>query len=99
MAHMNVNFEVEIHVAIRGDNLYAATIMPFHVTGYGDTFDNSIDRAKKGLDHLLKAYEDEDNLEVFLEESGIAYTLAGEAPAVDSSVRRVREQIAYAGSN
>jgi len=99
MAQMNVNFEVEIHVAERSDHLYAATIMPFHVTGYGDTFDSSIDRAKEGLDHLLKAYEDEGNLEAFLDESGIEYTLAAEAPAVDGSVRRVREQIAYAGTH
>ena len=91
MAQTNVNFEVEIHVVIRGDNLYAATIMPFHVTGYGDTFDSSIDRAKEGLEHLLRAYEDEGNLEAFLDESGIEYTLADEAPAVDGSVRRVRE--------
>ena len=99
MAQVNVNFEVEIQVAERGENLYAATIMPFHVTGYGDTFDNSIDRAKEGLDHLLKAYEDEGNLESFLNESGIEYTLAAETPAVDGSVRQVREQIAYAGSH
>ena len=38
MADTNVNFEVEIHVAQRGEHLYAATIMPFHVTGYSDTF-------------------------------------------------------------
>ena len=99
MAQVNVNFEVEIQVAERGENLYAATIMPFHVTGYGDTFDDSIDHAKEGLDHLLKAYEDEGNLESFLNESGIEYTLAAETPAVDGSVRRVREQIAYAGSH
>ena len=98
MAHVNVNFEVEIHVAERGDGLYAATIMPFHVTGYGDTFDSSIDRAKEGLDHLLEAYEADGNLEQFLDESGIEYSVADEAPAVDNSVRRVREQIAYAGS-
>ena len=99
MAQVNVNFEVEIQVAERGENLYAATIMPFHVTGYGETFDGAIDRAKEGLDHLLRAYEDEGNLESFLSESGIEYTLAAEAPAVDGSVRRVREQIAYAGSH
>ena len=39
MADTNVNFEVEIHVAERAERLYAATIMPFHVTGYSDTFD------------------------------------------------------------
>ena len=99
MAQMNVNFEVEIHVAQRGDNLYAATIMPFHVTGYSDTFDGAIDRAKEGLDHLLRTYEDEGNLESFLNESGIEYTLAAESSSVDSSLRRVREQIAYAGSH
>ena len=53
---------------------------------------------KKGLDHLLKAYEADGNLSQFLDENGIEYTLAPEFTAVDSSVRRVREQIAYAGS-
>ena len=63
MAQVNVNFEVEIHVAKRCDILYAATIMPFHVTGYGDSLDSSIDRAKEGLGHLLEAYEADGNLE------------------------------------
>ena len=49
MADTNVNFEVEIHVAERDEHLYAATIMPFHVTGYSDTFDGAIDRAKEGF--------------------------------------------------
>ena len=99
MAPTNVNFEAEIHVAQRSEDLYAATIMPFHVTGYSDTFDGAIDRAKKGLDHLLEAYEADGNLAQFLDDSGIEYTLAGEVAAADSSVRRVREQIAYAGSH
>ena len=99
MAPTNVNFEAEIHVAQRGEDLYAATIMPFHVTGYSDTFDGAIDRAKEGLDHLLEAYEADGNLAQFLDDSGIEYTLAGEVVAADSSVRRVREQIAYAGSH
>ena len=99
MAPTNVNFEVEIHVAQRGEDLYAATIMPFHVTGYSDTFDGAIDRAKEGLDHLLEAYEADGNLAQFLDDSGIEYKLAGEAATVDSSIRRVREQIAYAGSH
>ena len=99
MAPTNVNFEAEIHVAQRSEDLYAATIMPFHVTGYSDTFDGAIDRAKKGLDHLLEAYEADGNLVQFLDDSGIEYTLAGEVAAADSSVRRVREQIAYAGSH
>ena len=99
MAPTNVNFEAEIHVAQRGEDLYAATIMPFHVTGYSDTFDGAIDRAKEGLDHLLEAYEADGNLAQFLDNSGIEYTLAGEVAAADSSVRRVREQIAYAGSH
>lgn len=99
MAPTNVNFEAEIHVAQRGEDLYAATIMPFHVTGYSDTFDGAIDRAKEGLDHLLEAYEADGNLAQFLDDSGIEYTLAGEVAAADSSVRRVREQIAYAGSH
>ena len=98
MAQPNVNFEVEIHVAERGDNLYAATIMPFHVTGYGDSFDGSIERAKEGLGHLLEEYEADGNLQQFLDESGVEYTVTDEALAVDRSVRRVREQIAYAGS-
>ena len=79
MAPTNVNFEVEIHVAQRGEDLYAATIMPFHVTGYSDTFDGAIDRAKEGLDHLLEAYEADGNLAQFLDDSGIEYKLAGEA--------------------
>ena len=99
MAPTNVNFEAEIHVAQKGEDLYAATIMPFHVTGYSDTFDGAIDRAKEGLDHLLEAYEADGNLAQFLDDSGIEYTLAGEVAAADSSVRRVREQIAYAGSH
>ena len=82
MAQVNVDFEVEIQVAERDDNLYAATIMPFHVTGYGETSDGAIDRAKEGLHHLLVAYEDEGNLESFLSVSGIEYTFATEAPAV-----------------
>ena len=86
-------------MAERADNLYAATILPFHVTGYGDTFDASIDRAKIGLNHLLRAYEDEGNLKAFLDESGIEYTIAAGSSAVDNSVRRVRENIAYAGSH
>ena len=77
MAPTNVNFEAEIHVAQRSEDLYAATIMPFHVTGYSDTFDGAIDRAKKGLDHLLEAYEADGNLAQFLDDSGIEYTLAG----------------------
>ncbi len=99
MAPINVNFEAEIHVAQRGEHLYAATIMPFHVTGYSDTFDRAIDRAKEGLDHLLEAYEADGNLAQFLDDSGIEYTLSGKVTTVDSSVRRVREQIAYAGSH
>ena len=97
MTDTNVNFEVEIHVAQRAEYLYAATIMPFQVTGYSDTFDGAIDRAKEGLDHLLEAYEADGNLARFLEENGVEYTFSPEATAVDSSVRRVREQIAYAG--
>ena len=98
MADTNVNFEVEIHVTERGERLYAATIMPFHVTGYSDTFGGAIDRAKEGLDHLLEAYEADGNLSQFLDENGVEYTLAPEFTAVDSSVRRAREQIAHAGS-
>ena len=98
MSQPNVNFEVEIHVAERGDNLYAATIMPFHVTGYGDSFNGSIERAKKGLDRLLEEYEADGNLQQFLDENGVEYTVTDEALDTDSSVRRVREQIAYAGS-
>lgn len=97
MAPTNVNFEVEVHVEQRGEDVYAATIMPFHVTGYSDTFDGAIDRAKEGLDHLLAAYEADGNLAQFLDESGVEYTLADEAAIPDSSVRLVKEQIAYAG--
>lgn len=57
MMQTNVNFAVEIHVAERGNNLYAATIMLFHVTGYADTFDGAVDHAKEGLDRLLDAHE------------------------------------------
>ena len=99
MADTNVNFEVEIEVAERSEGLYAATVMPFHVTGYSDTFDGAIDRAKEGLDHLLEAYEADGNLAGFLDESGVEYTLTTETTAVDSAVRRVREKIAYAGSH
>ena len=98
MAQPNVNFEVEIHVAEKGDNLYAATIMPFQVTGYGNSFVGSIERAKKGLNRLLEEYEADGNLQQFLDESGVEYTVTDEAPDSTSSVRRVRERIAYAGS-
>ena len=96
MADTNVNFEVEILIAPRAEHLYAATIMPFHITGYSDTFDGAIDRAKEGLNHLLEAYEADGNLAQFLDENDIEYTLAPESAAVDSSVRRVREQVSYA---
>ena len=99
MANTNVNFEVEIHVAQRGEHLYAATIMPFHVTGYSDTFEGAIDRAKGGLDHLLEAYEADGNLAQFLDENGVEYTLGAEFDSEDRPVRRVREQIAYAGAH
>ena len=99
MANANVNFEVEIHVAQRGEHIYAATIMPFHVTGYSDTFEGAIDRAKGGLDHLLETYEADGNLGQFLDESGVEYTLGLEPKAEDKPVRRVREQIAYAGAH
>ena len=98
MAQPSINFEVEIHVAERDSNIYAATIMPFHLTGYGDSFEGAIERAKEGLDLLLEEYEADGNLQQFLEESGVEYTVTDEAPDADSSVLRVREQIAYAGS-
>ena len=47
MADTNVNFEVEIQIAERAEHLYAATIMPFHVTGYSDTFDGLSTAPKK----------------------------------------------------
>ena len=97
MAQVNINFEVEVHVAQRGEDLYAATIMPFHVTGYGASLDSSIDRAKEGLGHLLEAYQADGDLEQFMDESGIEHSVADEAPAADNSVRRVREQIACVG--
>ena len=65
MVDTNVNFEVEIPIAERAEHLYAATIMPFHVTGYSDTLDGAIDRAKERLDHLLEAYEADGNLVEF----------------------------------
>ena len=99
MASANINFEVEIQVAQRGEHLYAATIVPFHVTGYSDTFEGAIDRAKGGLDHLLESYEADGNLAQFLDESGVEYTLGHEPTAGDWPVRRVREQIAYAGAH
>ncbi len=64
----------------RDENLYAATKMPFHVTGYGETFDGAVDRAHEGLQQLLLAYEGEGNLESFLSESGAKYTFAAESP-------------------
>ena len=98
MSRTSVNFEVEIQVEERSEELYAATIMPFHVTGYSDTFDGAIDRAKEGLHHLLRAYEDDGNLTRFLDESDVQYTVNDDAAVADSAVRRVREQIAYAGA-
>ena len=38
---------VRIHGEQRDEHLYAATIMPFHVTGYSDTYDGAIERAKE----------------------------------------------------
>ncbi len=95
MTDTNVNFEVEIHVAQRAEHLYAATIMPFNLTGLSDTFDGAIDRAKKGLGHLLEAYEADGNLAQFLDEIGVEYSLTPESAAVDSSVRRERERLTY----
>ena len=71
MSRTSVNFEVAIQVEERSEELYAATIMPFHVTGYSDTFDGAIDRAKEGLHHLLRAYEADGNLTRFLDESDV----------------------------
>ncbi|MYE54549.1 MAG: hypothetical protein F4X34_05055 [Chloroflexi bacterium] len=99
MAKTTINFEVEIHVEERSENLYAATVMPFHVTGYAATFDDAIDRAKKGLGHLLRAYEADGNLTHLLDESEVEYTFTHESIAVDNSVRRVREHIAYVGAH
>ena len=83
MMQTNINFAVEIQVAERDDNLYAATIMPFHVTGYADTFDGAVDRAKEGLDRLMDEYEADGNLQQFLDESGIEYTVTDESPDAD----------------
>lgn len=80
-ASTSLNFEVEIQVEERSEDLYAATIMPFHVTGYSDTFDGAIDRAKEGLHHLLKAYETDGNLTKFLDESHIEYAVRHDADA------------------
>ena len=79
----STNSAVEIHVSEKDDNLYAATIMPFDVTGYADTFDGAVDRAKEGLDRLLAAYEADGNLTEFLDESGIEYSYAYESPDAD----------------
>ena len=83
MMQTNINFAVEIHVAQRDNNLYAATIMPFHVTGYADTFDGAVDRAKEGLDRLLEAYEADGTLTEFLDDSGVEYSFVDESPDVD----------------
>ena len=83
MMQTNISFAVEIHVAERGDNLYAATIMPFHVTGYADTFDGAVDRAKEGLDRLLEAYEADGTLTVFLDDSGVEYSFVDESSDAD----------------
>lgn len=77
-----LNLEVEIQVEERSEDLYAATIMPFHVTGYSDTFDGAIDRAKDGLHHLLKAYETDGNLTKFLDESNVQYAMRYDAAAL-----------------
>ena len=82
-ANTSVNFEVEIQVEERSEDLYAATIMPFHVTGYSDTFDGAIDRAKEGLHHLLDAYETDGNLTKFLDEGDVQYAIRHDAAALD----------------
>lgn len=98
-ANTGVNFEVEIQVEERSEDLYAATIMPFHITGYSDTFDGAIDRAKEGLHHLLEAYEADGNLMSFLDESDVEYAIRRDAAAsTEKTIRWVREQIAYAGA-
>ena len=55
-------YEVEIQLAERGDNLYAATIMLFHVTGYASTREGAIARAREGFVNLVAAYEADGNL-------------------------------------
>ena len=82
-ADTSVNFDVEIQVEERSEDLYAATIMPFHVTGYSETFDGAIDRAKEGLHHLLDAYEADGNLMNFLDESDVEYAIRHDAAALD----------------
>lgn len=92
MAHTIINFEAEIHVVERSEHLFTATIMLFHITGHSDTFDGSIDRAKKGLGHLLGAYETDGNLVRFLDESNVEYTIEREDTTGNSSLPQVEEQ-------
>ena len=82
-ANTSVNFEVDIEVEERSEDLYAATIMPFHVTGYSNTFDGAIDRAKEGLHHLLDAYETDGNLTSFLDESDVEYAIRRDAAVLE----------------
>ena len=75
MEYTNANFAMEIFVEQRGEHLYVATVMPFHVTRRSNTSEGAIERAREGLDHLLDAYEEDGTLMRFLDESGVDYTL------------------------
>lgn len=93
MARTTINFEAEIHVVERSERFFTATIMPFHVSGYSDTFDGSIERAVKGLSHLFKAYGTDGNLFRFLDESKVEYTAERENAIENSPLPMIEEQV------
>ena len=62
------DFEVEIHMVVRGDNLYAATIIPLRVTGYASTRESAIVRAREVFANLVAAYEADGNLAQLVEQ-------------------------------
>ena len=92
MAHISIKFDVEIQIVERSECLFVATIMPFHVTGYSDTFDGSIDRAKRGLAHLLEAYRTDGNLFRFLDESKVEYATEREGTSWHMSLSKAEGQ-------
>ena len=99
---MRINFDVEMQVEQRTEDLYAATINPFHITAYADSPDGAIDRVKEGVVELLANYEPEGNVTRFLDETDVRYEIEEEPraqPALTTPrhVKSVWETMEYAG--
>ena len=99
---MRINFDVDMRVEQRTEDLYAATISPFHITAYADSPDGAIDRVKEGVVALLADYEQDGNVTRFLDETGVEYEIDEESqvqPVLTTPrhVKSVRETMEYAG--